>query len=215
MPPEYVFATRSAASSRSNWTRSSSARRRASALGSWYSRPNIQRFSRPVRFSSTAAYCPERPITLRTACASLHDVEIADAGAPGVRLEERGEDPHGRRLAGPVRAEQPEDGPLGHLEIDAVERPHLGLPRAVDLDEPLCLDRSHGAQARRSPFGAGVRFAVRPEVRGRATPLCSLVACERSSTGGRWRRSRAGTSRSTSRRVRCPRCCRSSCSSST
>ena len=69
MPPEYVLTTRSAASASSNCSSRSSARRRASALGNWYSRPKSQRFSLPVRFSSTAAYWPESPMRRRICCA--------------------------------------------------------------------------------------------------------------------------------------------------
>src|SRR5215216_3647005 len=36
----------------------------------WYSRPTISRFSKPVRFSSTAAYWPASPIFARSAAAS-------------------------------------------------------------------------------------------------------------------------------------------------
>ena len=49
---------------------SSPARRRASARPRWYSRPTISRFSKPLRFSSTAAYCPARPMWARSAAAS-------------------------------------------------------------------------------------------------------------------------------------------------
>ena len=94
------------------------------------------------------------------------NVEPADARRAGVGVEQRREDPHRRRLARAVRAEQSEDGSLAHLEIDAVERAHLGLARPVDLDEPLCLDRCqvgkptpplrgpHGAADRTPPRGA-------------------------------------------------------------
>ena len=70
-------------------------------------------------------------------------VEAGDPRAAGVRPEQRREDAHGRRLAGAVRAEQPEHGALLHLEVDAVERAHLALARAVDLDETLCFDGGH------------------------------------------------------------------------
>ncbi len=45
----------------------SSARWRATRALSRYRRPTISRFSRPVSISSTAAYCPARPMTERTA----------------------------------------------------------------------------------------------------------------------------------------------------
>src|SRR5262245_6170944 len=65
IPPEYVFAWRPAASASPKRSRISMPRRRASAAGRWYSRPTISMFSRPVRFSSTAAACPASPIRLR------------------------------------------------------------------------------------------------------------------------------------------------------
>ena len=41
-----------------------------------------------------------------------HDVEARDARRALVREQQRGQDPHRRRLAGAVRAEQPEDAPV-------------------------------------------------------------------------------------------------------
>ncbi len=70
MPPEYVFAVRCAASVSSNRSSTSSARRLASAAGRWYRRPTMTRFSWPVRFSSTAAFWPARPISWRSCSAS-------------------------------------------------------------------------------------------------------------------------------------------------
>ena len=66
IPPEYVRAGRSAASPRLKLASSSRARSRLALRPRWYSRPIMSRFSKPVRYSSTAAYCPERPILLRT-----------------------------------------------------------------------------------------------------------------------------------------------------
>ncbi len=72
------------------------------------------------------------------------DVEPGDARAAGVGAEKRREDPDRGRLAGAVRPEQSQHRSLLHLEVDAVERAHLVLPGAVDLDEPLCFDHGHG-----------------------------------------------------------------------
>ena len=71
------------------------------------------------------------------------DVETRHACAAGIRLQQRREDADGRRLAGPIRPEQPENGAFLHLEVDAVEGAHLTLARAVDLDESLCFDCGH------------------------------------------------------------------------
>ena len=76
------------------------------------------------------------------------DVEPRHARGSRVRAQQRGEDPHRRRLAGAVRAEQAEHGSLLHLEVDPVERAHLVLARAVDLHEPLGFDRCHAARLR-------------------------------------------------------------------
>ena len=58
----------------------------------WNSRPNITRFCRALRISSTAAFWPVRPIRRRT-CAGLRlDVEAADARAAAVHPHERRED---------------------------------------------------------------------------------------------------------------------------
>ena len=45
------------------------------------------------------------------------DVEAGDPRAPGVGAQQRAEDPHRRRLARAVRAEQPADAALRHLEV--------------------------------------------------------------------------------------------------
>ena len=66
MPPEYVLAGRVAASVSRKRSISSVARALASVLFMPYSRPTMYRFSKPVRFSSTAAYWPDSPIDLRT-----------------------------------------------------------------------------------------------------------------------------------------------------
>ena len=63
------------------------------------------------------------------------DVVAGDRRSTRIGPEQGRQDPHRRRLARPVGAEQPEDGALRHGEVEAVERPHLLLPGAVDLDE--------------------------------------------------------------------------------
>ncbi|GAA0929892.1 hypothetical protein GCM10009558_042910 [Virgisporangium aurantiacum] len=60
-------------------------------------------------------------------------VDAVHRGPTGVGPQQRREDAHGRGLAGTVRAEQTEDGSLGHAQVDAVERTH----RSVGLDECL------------------------------------------------------------------------------
>ena len=67
MPPEYVLSGRSAASASDTRSSTSVARSAASLFDSRDNRPTISRFSRPVNVSSTAAYCPARPMQRRTA----------------------------------------------------------------------------------------------------------------------------------------------------
>src|SRR6185503_4263354 len=61
------------------------------------------------------------------------DVEAVDAGRAGVGLEQGGEDPHHRGLAGAVGAEQGEDASPRDVEVNAAQ--HLEL--AVRLLQPL------------------------------------------------------------------------------
>ncbi len=56
MPPEYVRSGRSAASLSSNFSSSSAARGMICGVGICPRIPTMRRFSRPVRFASTAAY---------------------------------------------------------------------------------------------------------------------------------------------------------------
>ena len=55
-------------------------------------------------------------------------VDAADVGRAAVGLEERGEHPDRRRLAGAVRAEQPVHRPIGDRQLEPVERRHLLEP---------------------------------------------------------------------------------------
>ncbi len=66
MPPEYVFAVRSAASPRSNHASRTRARAFASRALTSSRRPIMTRFWVPVSVSSTEANCPVRPIRSRT-----------------------------------------------------------------------------------------------------------------------------------------------------
>src|SRR5207237_888005 len=53
-------------------------------------------------------------------------------------------DLHECGLAGAVRAEEPEELALAHLEVDALQR----FDRAVDLREPVHLERRHSPSLR-------------------------------------------------------------------
>ena len=65
------------------------------------------------------------------------DVVAEHLGAAPVRLQDRGQDPDGGGLAGPVRSQQSEDRALRHLEVDATQ----GLELAVVLGQPFDADR--------------------------------------------------------------------------
>ena len=110
----------------------------------------MSRFSKPVRFSSTAAYWPVRPIRSRSRSGSRRTSTPATRARALVGLEERRQDPDGGRLAGAVRAEEPEDGPGRDVQVDAAER--LDVP--VALAEPPCLDGGLGRHARDASEGA-------------------------------------------------------------
>jgi hypothetical protein len=65
-----------------------------------------------------------------------HHVVAEHARPPGVGLDDRGQDPHGRRLAGAVRAEEAEHGARRHAQVDAVEGVDVAeaLAQAFDRD---------------------------------------------------------------------------------
>ncbi len=66
-----------------------------------------------------------------------HDVEPEHLSGAPVGLEDRREDADGRRLAGAVGPEEPEDGRGGHLEVD----PREGLQVAEPFLQPTHRDR--------------------------------------------------------------------------
>ncbi len=81
-----------------------------------------------------------------------HDVLARDDRASGVGLRQRRERAHRRRLAGAVRAEQPEHLAVAHGERDAVERLHV----LVALAQVFGDDRVHAAETTRA---SGLDFA--------------------------------------------------------
>ena len=104
------------------------------------------RFSRPVRFSSTAAYWPASPILVAQLRRLAHGVEAGHAGLAAIGGQQRGEDAHDRRLAGPVGAEQAEHGAGAGVEVD----PGQGLHVTVGLVEVPRDDGGLGARAHAS-----------------------------------------------------------------
>ncbi len=83
----------------------------------------------------------------------LDDVEPGHPRAAGVGLQQRRQDPDDRRLAGAIRSEQAEHGPVRDLEVHADERAH----RAVGLHEPADADRRVLGSVRL----IGARLAIR------------------------------------------------------
>ena len=94
------------------------------------------------------------------------DIEAADIGAPGVGLEQGGQDVHNRGLARSVGAEQREDGASLHVEFDAAEHVQrlVGLLQATHVDGgPLGLRGCHGFP---SSSGYGSRSLLPPSAYG-------------------------------------------------
>ena len=87
----------------------------------WLSRPTMRMFSRPVRFSSTAAYWPASPMIRRTVSASLTTSWPRMVAWPESGFKMVDEDADGGGLAGAVGAEQPKDGARFDLERHPVE----------------------------------------------------------------------------------------------
>ena len=98
----------------------------------------------PVSASSTAAYCPVRPMRLRTAGGVGDDVVPEHGGPARVGPQQGGEHADGGGLARPVGAEQAEHRAGPGDEVDAVERGGgaEALDQAFDADcsvhDPEC-----------------------------------------------------------------------------
>ena len=105
-----------------------------------WTRPCSIRFSRPVAEPVDAG------VLRHVADRAPHGVRLAcerrgrrPSAAPSSGVRQRHEHAHGRRLAGAVRAEQPEDLAFADGERDAVERLHLAVALAQLVDD----DRVH------------------------------------------------------------------------
>ncbi len=85
---------------------------RPAARPRWFRSAISRRFSSPVSSSSTAENWPVTPIAARTPSGSSAHVVAGDLQLAGVGGDQRRQDPHDRRLAGAVRAEQREDRSL-------------------------------------------------------------------------------------------------------
>ena len=124
MPPENCEICLSAASSRPNRpSRSSAVVRRDFAEATPSRRPNSQRFSRAVRFSSTEAYCPVTPTSWRTTCGCCWTSTPKICALAAVHRQQGREHLQHRGLAGAVGPEDAEDLAAADLEVDRRRRP--------------------------------------------------------------------------------------------
>ncbi len=86
---------------------------------------------------------------------ACHVVAVHE-GLPCVRLDEGAQHAHGRRLAGSVGSQQPEDGALGHLEGHAPHR--VGV---TELLRQVCCAYRRGRDRHRVLSGSAVAAANR------------------------------------------------------
>ncbi len=72
----------------------------------------------------------------------LHDVDAVDGGRSLARREQATEHPDRRRLAGAVRAEESEDAPSRHLEVEVIDGDEVAEPthEAAALDGEIAHD---------------------------------------------------------------------------
>ena len=138
MPPEYPLTTRSAASASSKSSSSSAALARTCPVRIPLSSPTSMRFCLPVSNPSKVTSWAATPICLRTAAGWASAVDPGHPGLARVRQRQRGQDPHGCGLPGPVRPEQPQHASGGHGETDPGQRARL----AVALEQAIGLDAS-------------------------------------------------------------------------
>ena len=140
MPPEYVFTTRSAASDRSNSSSSSFARSRGGAPAHVVEPPDH------LEVLEAGHVLVDRGVLARNADPSAQprgireDVDAVHPCSTAVGLEEGGQNPQRRRLAGAVRPEQAEDRARLDGQVDASKSLH----RAVALAKALSLYRRCG-----------------------------------------------------------------------
>ena len=140
MPPENCVICLSAASSSAEPAEQVARRSTRACLSRQpSSRPNSQRFSRAVRFSSTEAYWPVTPTSWRTSCGCFATSTPKISALAAVDRQQRGEHLEHRGLAGAVGAEHAEDLAAADLEVDAVDGAQVaeGLDEAVGRDGQL------------------------------------------------------------------------------
>jgi len=138
-----------------------------------------------------------------------YDVAARHRCAPAVRGGESREDPHGRRLPGAVRPEQPEDLPLADLEGRAVERADV---LAVGLLEPFDGDHRHGGESSQGVLNPCLARVARrwtsTSTRARSSSSASGSPCRTAVSRSRPRRrerpQRRSEGRSSSRRRSSP-----------
>ena len=139
MPPEYVRSGRSAASTSPNDSSSSAARSCAFALRMRPSRPDEDQVLAAGQVLVDRRELAGQPDDAAHELRLADDVEPGDGRVTAVGLQQRRQDADRRRLAGAVRAEQPDERGLGHGEVDALQRGEVTEP----LDESLGDDPVH------------------------------------------------------------------------
>jgi hypothetical protein len=91
----------------------------------WYRRPTISEVFLTGQRLVDGRVLARQPDVRAHLLLLAGDVVAADRRRAAVRAQQRGEDAHGRRLAGAVGAEQGEDAGGGHLEVDAAQGFHV------------------------------------------------------------------------------------------
>ena len=132
MPSEY-FATRSSARSASP-TRAIAAE---TAVGPMpWMRPSTARLRRPDRWGNERGTLDDRPDPRHHGVQRRSGLDAEHRCPSPGRAHEPEQHADRRRLAGPVRPEEPEHAALGHRQVEAADRDLLavGLPEAFGLD---------------------------------------------------------------------------------
>ena len=134
-------------------------------------------------------------------CRVVSHVQAGDQRPPARRHDDRGQHPDRRRLAGAVRAEQPEELAAAHLEVEAVHRDHGLVTAPVDLPQLLGPDRRFSCRRRNDGRLADHQTIVKFVVPLRSTQCNSCSWFGTRTTSDRFRGARQPTlTRSSSRR---------------
>ena len=112
----------SSASARANWPSSSSARRRATRCGQVAQPPEHDQVLAAGQDLVDGGVLPGQPDAGAHLGRLTGHVEAGDPGVPGIRSQQRRQDPDGGCLARPVRSQQAVHSALRHGQVQVVER---------------------------------------------------------------------------------------------